>query len=95
MAVYTSKRQLADKFQIPLINADRMMMSILPETSSGSPFAALGSRLRDEDRSWMEVAQKGVEAFVAQAMAGERSICDGTSLLPLEENLGWQDRIQN
>lgn len=64
-------KELADKFQIPLVNADRMMMSILPEpeASPGRRLPAWASKLRDEDRSWMEVAQKGVEAFVAQAMA--------------------------
>jgi predicted ABC-type ATPase len=60
---------LADKFQVPLINADRMMMSILPEVSVEKRLPAWASRLRDRDQSWMKVAQKGVEAFVAQAMA--------------------------
>lgn len=60
---------LADKFQVPLINADRMMMSILPEVSPGTrSLPQWASRLRDSDPSWMRVAQKGVEAFVAKAM---------------------------
>ncbi len=59
------EKGLADKFQIPLINADRMMLSILPE-GLGTSWA---SKIRDSDQSWMRVAQKGVEAFVAQAMA--------------------------
>ena len=60
---------LAGKFQFPLVNADRMMMSILPELKAGERLPAWASRLRDNDQSWMQVAQKGVEAFVAQAMA--------------------------
>lgn len=60
---------LADKFQFPLVNADRMMMSILPEVNSGARLPAWASTLRDRNQSWMQVAQKGVEAFVAQAMA--------------------------
>jgi len=64
---------LADFFRIPLVNADRMMMSVLPETFSGDgqrrPLPVWASTIRDEDSSWMRVAQKGVEAFVAQAMA--------------------------
>ena len=60
---------LADKFQFPLVNADRMMMSILPELKVGERLPAWASSLRDNDQSWMQVAQKGVEAFVAQAMA--------------------------
>ncbi len=59
------EKALADKFRIPLINADRMMLSILPK----EPLSAWASTLRDKDQSWMRVAQKGVEAFVAQAMA--------------------------
>jgi predicted ABC-type ATPase len=61
--------QLADEFQIPLINADRIMMSILPEVIAGQSLPSWASKLRDRDQNWMKVAQKGVEAFVAQAMA--------------------------
>lgn len=59
---------LAPRIQVPLINADRMMLSILPEPVAGRlpPWAAT---LRDADESWMSVAQKGVEAFVVQALA--------------------------
>jgi predicted ABC-type ATPase len=61
-------QRLAPMIRIPLINADRMMMSILPEPGEGRKLPAWASRLRDSDTSWMKVAQKGVEAFVAQAM---------------------------
>lgn len=61
-------RHLADKLQVPLVNADRMMMSILPEVASGEHLPTWASKLRDSDTSWMQVAQRGVEAFVAQAM---------------------------
>jgi predicted ABC-type ATPase len=60
--------RLAGVFQIPLVNADRMMMSILPEIRVGGHLPSWASRLRDQDKEWMSVAQKGVEAFVAQAM---------------------------
>ncbi|MDB5869337.1 MAG: toxin [Polaromonas sp.] len=56
---------LANKLQIPLINADRMMLSILPDT----PLPGWAITLRDKDEAWMGVAQKGVQSFVAQAMA--------------------------
>ena len=56
---------LADKFQVPLINADRMMMSILPEKH---PLPTWAAHLRDGNEDWMGVAQKGVQSFVAQAM---------------------------
>lgn len=68
------RQMLAPRFQIPLVNADRMMMSILPEPKRkhGSDVDLLpdwAANLRDREPAWMRVAQKGVEAFVAQAMA--------------------------
>jgi predicted ABC-type ATPase len=62
-------RHLAKQFQIPLVNADRMMLSMLPESSTGKPLPEWAISIRDHDTSWIQVAQKGVEAFVAQAMA--------------------------
>ena len=62
------RESLAGAIQIPLINADRMMMSILPEANSGR-LPEWATRIRDSDLGWMQVAQKGVESFVAQAMA--------------------------
>jgi predicted ABC-type ATPase len=59
---------LADLFRIPLVNADRMMLSILPETPKGGRLPAWAQELRDTDVSWMRVAQNGVQAFVVQAM---------------------------
>ncbi len=59
---------LADTVKIPLINADRMMLSILPEADSGKSLPGWASGVRDGDTNWMRVAQKGVEGFVAQAM---------------------------
>lgn len=61
-------RHLAETFRIPLINADRMMMSILPEDKD-KPLPKWASDLRDKDQAWMAVAQNGVKSFVAQAMA--------------------------
>jgi predicted ABC-type ATPase len=63
---------LAEELKIPLINADRMMLSILPEPVFSKPtgkniLISWAQTLRDKDERWMEVAQKGVEAFVAQA----------------------------
>jgi predicted ABC-type ATPase len=59
--------RLADNFRVPLVNADRMMMSILPEVHAGA-LPAWAAELRDNDTGWMQVAQRGVQAFVAQAM---------------------------
>jgi predicted ABC-type ATPase len=65
------REHLSDRFQLPLVNADRMMLSILPEAEPGAHLVDWARRLRDEDKSWMQVAQKGVEAFVTLAMAGK------------------------
>lgn len=61
---------LASYLRIPLVNADRMMLSILPEPVKAAGKNVLlpwAQRLRDHDTRWMKVAQKGVEAFVAEA----------------------------
>lgn len=60
---------LVDGIRIPLINADRMMLSILPVPDATGRLRPWAQRLRDEDQMWMAVSQKGVESFVAQAMA--------------------------
>ena len=59
---------LADKLMVPLINADRMMLSILPEVKEGKPLPGWARKLRDKNDAWMGVARNGVESFVAQAM---------------------------
>lgn len=61
-------RSLADTLRIPLINADRMMLSILPEAQADGFLIDWAAELRDADESWMRVAQNGVQAFVAQAL---------------------------
>lgn len=62
-------RHLADTLQIPLINADRMMLSILPEAGEDGFLSPWAASLRDTNESWMRVAQNGVQAFVAQALS--------------------------
>lgn len=53
---------------MPLINADRMMLSILPEPNSDGELAMWAHHLRDNDQSWMKVSQNGVQAFVGHAI---------------------------
>jgi predicted ABC-type ATPase len=62
------RRVLADRLRLPLINADRMMLSILPEADARGHLVGWAARLRDADRGWMAVAQQGVQAFVGHAM---------------------------
>lgn len=62
------KVHLSDQLQIPLVNADRMMLSILPEVGDLLDLPDWAVMLRDKHAPWMRVAQLGVESFVAQAM---------------------------
>lgn len=61
--------RLASTLQIPLVNADRLMLAILPEVRSLKDLPRWASKLRDNDVGWMQVAQKGVDHFVRQAIA--------------------------
>ena len=64
-------KHLADSLQIPLINADRMMLSILPDVGPDKQLVAWAQDLRDTNTAWMYVAQQGVKAFMAAAMGGK------------------------
>jgi predicted ABC-type ATPase len=61
-------RHLAPALKVPLINADRMMLSILPEAGSSGRLPAWAQELRDTDRNWMGVARESVDSFVVNAM---------------------------
>lgn len=62
-------KRLSSSLQMPLVNADRMMLSILPEPEKdATSLPSWAVNLRDKNDDWMAVAQKGVQAFVAQAM---------------------------
>lgn len=58
------QKHLSPAFQMPLVNADRLMLSILPEP----PLPEWARDLRDNDTRWMEVGQKGVGVYVELAM---------------------------
>lgn len=62
------RKTLSDQLQIPLVNADRIMLSILPEPLSDGALEEWARNLRDMDEAWMKVAQKGVQSFVGHAM---------------------------
>ena len=65
------RRDLAGVIQIPLINADRMLLSILPEPNSENFLPDWAAELRDRDPAWLRVAQQGVASFVGHAMAAK------------------------
>lgn len=64
-------RHLAPKLKMPLINADRMMLAVLPEVDAGGALPSWAQDLRDNNELWMGISQKGVQAFVAQAMGSK------------------------
>lgn len=59
---------LSSRLQIPLINADRMMVSILPEADKRGFLPTWAGELRDTNESWQQLSRLGVETFVAQAI---------------------------
>jgi len=65
------QKVLSPRIQIPLVNADRLMLAILPEPNSGGALVEWAQELRDHDISWMGVAQNGVQAFVGHAMQAQ------------------------
>lgn len=65
------RKTLSDRLKIPLINADRMMLSILPEADGNGALTDWATDLRDNNQDWMRVSQQGVEAFVAHAMSAK------------------------
>jgi predicted ABC-type ATPase len=60
--------RLADSVQMPLVNADRLTLSLLPEPGADRKLRPWASRLRDEDGRWQKLAQGGVRLFMGLAM---------------------------
>ncbi len=61
--------RLVKSLQMPLINADRLTTSILPEKKGDEGLPPWAQRLRDEDQRWHELSQQGVKAFKRLVMA--------------------------
>ncbi|RSZ59940.1 toxin [Massilia atriviolacea] len=59
---------LSPRLQLPLLNADRMMMSILPDPAPSGFLPPWARTLRDTSQAWMQVAQQGVSAFTNSAI---------------------------
>ena len=55
--------RLAGKLQMPLVNADRLTMSILPEATEAKPLPDWARELRDHDDRWQRLSQAGVKLF--------------------------------
>lgn len=78
---------LAPQLKLPLINADRMMLSVLPDVPS-EKLPKWATALRDKNNAWMGVAQKGVQSFVAQAMTQQVPFATET-VFSYWEDLGY------
>lgn len=64
--------KLADELRIPLINADRLMLSLLPERAGKPPDLVPWAReLRDSDERWQRLSQAAVGSVV-QTVIGEK-----------------------
>ena len=57
--------RLADVLEMPLVNADRLTLSILPEADRDTrKLAVWAQRLRDNDEHWQRLSQGAVRAFL-------------------------------
>ncbi len=57
-------QRLADELRIPLVNADRLTLSILPEADKKTRrLPAWAQKLRDEDARWHKLSQDAVGLF--------------------------------
>lgn len=61
--------RLSPRLQIPLVNADRLTLSILPEANPTTrSLPAWARAFRDRDERWQKLAQEGVRTFTALIM---------------------------
>ena len=60
--------RLADDLQMPLVNADRLTLSLLPPVGPDRRLKPWASRLRDNNEQWQKLSQDGVQLFLGLAM---------------------------
>ena len=60
--------RLADSLQMPLVNADRLTLSLLPIADENQMLKPWAARLRDEDERWQKLSQEGVQLFMGLIM---------------------------
>ena len=63
------RRDLSLVLKMPLINADRLALSIYPEPDSDGFLPEWAAAMRDSDAAWLRVTQQGVTSFIGHAMA--------------------------
>lgn len=60
--------RLADNLRLPLVNADRLTLSLLPPPNNKNQLKTWAAQLRDVDQRWQKMAQEGVQLFMGLAM---------------------------
>lgn len=60
--------KLADTLRIPLVNADRLIQSILPVTEDGQTLRPWAAKLRNDDKRWQQLTQEAVQLFMGLIM---------------------------
>jgi len=65
------RRDLSGALQMPLINADRLALSIYPEPDSEGFLPDWAAEMRDSDPDWLRVTQQGVTSFIGHAMTAK------------------------
>ena len=81
------RTRLSGILQIPLINADRLTLSILPESSSDNPrqLPLWAAALRDNDEKWQKISQSAVESLVREVLKQSVSFAYETVFSHLRE----------
>jgi predicted ABC-type ATPase len=65
------RRDLSGVLQMPLVNADRLALSIFPEPDDEGFLPDWAAAMRDADPAWLRVTQQGVTSFIGHAMAAK------------------------
>lgn len=60
--------RLSPMLHMPLINADRLTLSILPQPGADGKLPAWAQSLRDDDERWQILSQRGVRAYKSLVM---------------------------
>jgi predicted ABC-type ATPase len=64
------KQRLAEALKIPLINADRLTLSLLPEPEGDPPqLAPWAAAFRDNDERWQRLSQASIQCLVDKVVA--------------------------
>jgi hypothetical protein len=88
--------QAADHLRIPLVNADRLTLSILPPVD-GKQLRPWAASLRDNDERWQKLSQRGVQLFVDLIMQQQLPFAFETvfSYLQRQADGGYKSKVDS